>query len=264
MEKQLSFENEGLKFQGILATPDDMPKQGRSPLVLLCPGLTRGPDWHHNFPILAYALAKGGLASFRFDYRGRGNSQGKQEDATITSMISDVQCALRFLRDESTDQIDPDKVGIVGIGHGGYFACCVASEDSSIGAIASWGILARPSEGYQAHHGVDYLEKAKKDGFILINDVRCGLPLFEECEGVPYLADRLDRLPPALFLQARDDPVSKLETAQELVKALEDKGIAASLEVLPGRRHFDPKEPSGYRHIDRTVSWFKSHFASSA
>ncbi len=50
------------------------------------------------FARLADGLAAGGIASLRFDLRGHGESEGRQEDLTISGVLNDIRAALAHAR----------------------------------------------------------------------------------------------------------------------------------------------------------------------
>lgn len=51
------------------------------------------------FTRLAAGLASGGAAVLRFDYRGHGESAGRQEDLTLAAVRNDIRAAIALLRD---------------------------------------------------------------------------------------------------------------------------------------------------------------------
>jgi uncharacterized protein len=68
-------------------------------------GVTRGEDGF--FTRLAAGLADAGVASPRFDLRGHGESEGRQEETTLTALtaltahLNDIAAALACVREET-------------------------------------------------------------------------------------------------------------------------------------------------------------------
>jgi len=105
---------------------------GRGPMAPQRPGLLRR---------LAEALAVRGVASFRYDPRGCGESDGDWAASDLFSRIDDARDALGATR--SRPELDLARTGIVGHGEGAAIALSVAIADPSIGALTLIGAPAR-------------------------------------------------------------------------------------------------------------------------
>lgn len=82
--------HDGLRLVGTLVTPD---QPGDQAIVLVHGGgVTR--DEAGFFTRLASGLAEAGVASLRFDLRGHGESEGRQEDLTLSAILNDMDTAL--------------------------------------------------------------------------------------------------------------------------------------------------------------------------
>ena len=69
------LENEGQKIFGILHRPIHVDS---CPAVLICHGLAGHKTGQYRiYVILAEKLSEAGIASFRIDFRGSGDSEGK-------------------------------------------------------------------------------------------------------------------------------------------------------------------------------------------
>jgi alpha-beta hydrolase superfamily lysophospholipase len=51
------------------------------------------------FTRLAVGLGEAGVASLRFDLRGHGESEGRQEELTLATILNDIGAALAHVRD---------------------------------------------------------------------------------------------------------------------------------------------------------------------
>lgn len=76
-------------------------------------GVTR--DEGGFFTRLANGLGEAGLASLRFDLRGHGRSDGKQEDLTLSAILNDIRTAIAHVRAST----DTDAVSLLGASFGG-------------------------------------------------------------------------------------------------------------------------------------------------
>lgn len=86
--------HDGLRLAGTLVTPDQPTTRG----VVLVHGGGVTRDEAGFFTRLADGLAAAGVASLRFDLRGHGESEGRQEDLTLSSILNDIDTALAYVR----------------------------------------------------------------------------------------------------------------------------------------------------------------------
>jgi alpha-beta hydrolase superfamily lysophospholipase len=102
---------DGLHLAGTIATPGYPP--AAAVLLVHGGGVTREEGGF--FTRLADGLADFGLASLRFDLRGHGESEGAQEELTLSTVLNDIRVALAHLR-ETTETA---RVSLLGTSFGG-------------------------------------------------------------------------------------------------------------------------------------------------
>jgi uncharacterized protein len=86
---------DGLRLASTVVTPDANP-QGKAIVLVHGGGVTREEGGF--FTRLAAGLAAAGVASLRFDLRGHGESEGRQEELTLASILNDIRVALAKVR----------------------------------------------------------------------------------------------------------------------------------------------------------------------
>ena len=137
------FENkiEGIKLAGTLTLPN---KTGVFPAVILITG--SGPQnrdeeimGHKPFLVLSDFLTKNGIAVIRFDDRGTNLSTGNFATATTANFATDVESAIEYLK--TRNEINKNKIGLIGHSEGGLIAQMVASKYKDIAFIV---LLASP------------------------------------------------------------------------------------------------------------------------
>ncbi|MEU4234724.1 alpha/beta fold hydrolase [Nonomuraea sp. NPDC026600] len=102
---------DGLHLAGTLATPGESTE---SAVVLVHGGgVTREESGF--FTRLAAGLAETGLASLRFDLRGHGESEGRQEELTLATILNDIRVALRHVHDAT----GANRISLLGASFGG-------------------------------------------------------------------------------------------------------------------------------------------------
>ena len=98
-EKAISFAVDGQPINGILATPENDAPKGVIIFSHGWSGFRAGPaDLLTN---LARTFAANGYSSIRFDYRGRGESQGDGLNASLVTMADDLVAAVAAAKAET-------------------------------------------------------------------------------------------------------------------------------------------------------------------
>ncbi|GGO82505.1 alpha/beta hydrolase [Wenjunlia tyrosinilytica] len=97
---------DGLHLAGTLVEPGQ--PTSRAVVFVHGGGVTREEGGF--FTRLADGLADAGVASLRFDLRGHGQSEGRQEDLTLSAVLNDIRVVLAQVR-ESTGAEDAILLG---------------------------------------------------------------------------------------------------------------------------------------------------------
>ena len=139
VEHEITFASDDLTLAGTLLLPIG-PDSQKMTAALLIHG--SGPvDRDGNaegmqmdaYRQVAHSLADVGVASFRFDKRGVGASEGEAALASRNDLLDDVRAALTALREQS--QIDSSRVVLIGHSEGAYLAPILAAEDPTIAGV---------------------------------------------------------------------------------------------------------------------------------
>ena len=96
MEKHFHFESDGSRLLGVTHTPDGQQCRPLG-LVLLHGWAGYRIGAHGMFVKLAREACQRGFACLRFDFRGRGDSEGEAHETTLSTMIADAQVAAQEL-----------------------------------------------------------------------------------------------------------------------------------------------------------------------
>jgi uncharacterized protein len=134
-EHWLSFEVRNQRLHGML----HLPQTGNQPhpCVILLHGFTGNAlEPHRLFILMARLLAQNGIAAFRFDFRGSGNSEGGFEEMTPSREVEDAQAALRLL-EARPDVLDRNRFGILGLSMGGMVAALTVGLEQ-VKALCLW------------------------------------------------------------------------------------------------------------------------------
>jgi len=108
------------------------PSLETSACAITCHGFLSNKDGSKYLNI-AHSFCEEGLAVFRFDFRGCGESKGLLEETTLTGRIEDLRAALNFIEEQGFE-----KIGVMGSSLGGYVSILTAAKDKRIKALATW------------------------------------------------------------------------------------------------------------------------------
>ncbi len=126
-----------IKLAGTLTIPNGVQKP---PVAILISG--SGPQNrneeikafnHRPFLVLSDYLTTNGIAVLRYDDRGVAQSEGVHKGATSADFATDVEAAVAYLK--TRNDIDVNKIGLIGHSEGGFIAPMVASRDKDIAFI---------------------------------------------------------------------------------------------------------------------------------
>ncbi len=148
IERKITFQSSSLTLEGTLLLPGADRKY---PAVLLLPGSGQ-VDRDENTSKLAINvmreiannLASQGIATFRYDKRGVGASQGDYWTTGFHDRVSDAEVALAWLK--SQDQIQANKVFLLGHSEGSGISIRLAGSGAAVAGIILLAGWARPSQ----------------------------------------------------------------------------------------------------------------------
>jgi fermentation-respiration switch protein FrsA (DUF1100 family) len=126
------------KLALVLHLPD---AAGRVPCVVACHGLHASKD-SDKYLLLGDALPSAGLALARFDFRGCGESSGREDETTVASRIEDVEAVLALL--QGHPRLD-GRFGLLGSSLGGFVALFGAARRPGT-PVVTWNAPASLTE----------------------------------------------------------------------------------------------------------------------
>lgn len=201
-QKKLKFASrDGLNLHGTLATPPGKVEGA----LLMVHGITSDRDEWGIFELVAEELAKDGIASLRFDFRGHGESALDQNLISLSGILSDVLAAW----DELEGRLDATgrRLGryTLGSSYGGGLSYAAASR---IGRIDRAFMMA-PVLNYMTdleNCAPKWLSELKRKDHLRYNDLKLGRPLANEAMYFDPLAGAA--VPATIFHGTLDTDVS--------------------------------------------------------
>ena len=136
MEQPLFIENNEYKLFALLheagepiGTNQISDPDLKKPCFVFCHPFAEEKLISHRVMVnLARRLAREGVSCLRFDYMGHGDSDGRFEDSTVETRLSDIICAVHFLKNRAQNQ----DVGLIGVRFGATLAALAAEKLSGV------------------------------------------------------------------------------------------------------------------------------------
>jgi pimeloyl-ACP methyl ester carboxylesterase len=215
-----------------------------------------GVEGYRLFRQVADTLGRRGIAVLRLDDRGVGASGGNHSTATSRDFADDVRAAIAWLR--TRDDIDPDRIALVGHSEGGLIAPLVAADDARLAAIV---LMAGPAYSgariiaFQQRSAIAQLNsagtEASRDTMFRLAQQQ----LDSTARSNPWIREFLqyDPLPtarrvrtPVLVLQGDTDQQVTPEQADTLVAAfVAGRNDRITMHRLPNTNHLFQRDSSG-------------------
>jgi len=133
VERKISFYSDGYKLDGSLYLPDDYKDGEKRPCIIANSGYL---GLNAIYPALfSRHLTKLGYVCLGFDYRGFAKSGGKAGYCRLEYEVEDIVNAVTYARMQ--DEIDINKIGLIGWGMGAAIVVEVASKDERVSCVAA-------------------------------------------------------------------------------------------------------------------------------
>jgi len=178
------------------------------------------------------------------------------EKALFPAQVQDVKAAVRWLRANATEyQLDPNRVGVWGIGAGGHLAALLATSDAD--APFELGVAANAQFSGRVQAAVEWfgeIDVAVLEDPMYARYLGCAAA---DCPDLAAQANATNYVtmddPPLLMVHGANDRSVPVTTAQDLYAALRNVGVDARLTVVDGAGHGGPEwnDPALLEQVDR-------------
>jgi len=137
---------------------------GRRPGIVFCPGFT-GTKYAAFYTPYIEAMTKAGYAVLILDYRGWGDSEGQRGLLYPLMQVEDIRSGLTYL--ELRDEVDPQRLGLIGVSFGGANVSYVAGVDPRVRCTVSVSGIADGAAWLQRmrreYEWVEFLDRVAED-----------------------------------------------------------------------------------------------------
>lgn len=256
MNKVTFQSKDGLKLVGIWA----VPTQSTNKAVVMAHGLSVNKDESGLFIKLAETLREDGFAVFRFDFRGRPESEGKAIDMTIKGELLDLDAAI-----EEAINKNYNRVGLLGASFGGSIATLYTSKNQNkLKCLCLWNpvlnydhTFINPFLPWLINDINDMKKDISQKGWTTLGKKNyiIGKGLFNEMTRLfPY--DELKKISiPTIIIHGDKDTYVPFEDSKKYAKNLKN-GVFIKIE---GAEHGFHQEPFETQVVNITLDFFKKY-----
>jgi dienelactone hydrolase len=204
-------------------------EDGQSPTILVAHGNAGCLPDHDEFCAF---LADHGFNVLLFDYRGYGRSDLPKRGLNRADLVVDTRAAFEYLL--TRDDVDPDRIGLLGYSLGGNIGLGFTVGEDRIRAVVTLATFSRWQDVAGDHGG--------PLGRFLIG------PGMDAADSVASLGAR-----PYLIVHGDDDDIVPHRHAAILEEAARDAGVPVTRLDVPGADHLDMTEGQG---VQRAIAEF--------
>lgn len=162
-KKNVYFFSDGLKLSATLYIPDYYKEGEKRAGVIILQGFTANKEMFR--PREAKYFNDAGYVVLTMDYRGFGASEGPRGELIPLERVEDVRNAVTFLKLQQ--EVDKEKIGVVGHCFGGGVATYAAAIDERIKCLVAVGVIGNGGRWLQStrrhYEWVDFLKQLEED-----------------------------------------------------------------------------------------------------
>lgn len=237
MTEKIFFKNsKGDKLYGILSLVD----KERS-IVILCHGRTSSKN-SPSILALEKKLNANKISTFRFDFYGHGESDGKFEDATVSEAADDISNAIKLLKKQGHK-----KIGLVGSSFGGAASILAASKSDDLSFLVLRAPVSDYYEKILSEKKRYPLEEWKKKRFIYHRNMKgkkflLNYSFFEDIVSrKSYEIVKKIKIPVLIVHGDKDEqvPLSQSKKSAKLIKKCKLKIIKGADHIFSKPEHFN-------------------------
>jgi len=247
MEKIFIKNKNGEKLAGVFHKVND-----KKAVVIICHGWPGSKD-RKLIKSISEKLEENNINSFRFDFSGHGESEGKFEDATVSKEKDDLNSIIKHFKEKDY------KISLIGHSTGSLIIVIYASENKNSNFLIS---ISSQSETKNSLNNYDkeQQEKIKNNEFVYYNEKRYGtkfkvFPKFFEDISTYNALELVKKITcPKLFIHGSEDKSLNPKESQDYYENAEEP---KEIKIIEGADHNFTDEKHLNEMIDYCVNWIK-------
>lgn len=256
-EESCSFtDQQGHLIAAVLTRPAEPSDR----VAVLCHGFLSSKNSTTN-KTLTRMLTERGIATFRFDFFGQGESEGPFERLTTTLAVGQAMAALDLMRSKGFRRL-----ALMGSSFGGLVSILTAAQRTDLACLALKCPVVDFAEELRLEFGDAEMTKWKATDTIpnIIGDqsrITLSYAFYEDClRRIAYEpAQRIAA--PTMIVQGDQDEHVPLHQSRRLFEALQTE---KRLEMLPGADHQFTKTGDFHKMTTLIADWLTEHLSPAA
>lgn len=227
MEEKIFFKNsKGENICGLLSIV------GKDKIAVLCHGHSSGKN-NKTYRTITPILNNQGISTFRFDFYGNGESDGKFEESDLSESIDDTLQAIKLVKEKGFK-----KIILVGSSFGGLSSTITASKSKDLYALVLKSPVSNYKEVHLNRYGKTGIIKWKQKGQVLFGkkderELKLNYSFVEDYKkyNTYELAKQIKI--PTLIIHGDADEIVPVSQSKKLVKIIPN----AKLVLVKGSNH---------------------------
>lgn len=256
MQEYVEIVSGGYTLRGFLHRPD--PQGKRVPAVILFHGYSanKSNGW---FVELARRLEERGFACLRFDFMGSGDSDGRFEEMSIETEISDGLSILRYAH--SLACVDENRIGLAGVSFGGLAAAILAGRQPALVralCLCCPAIIAI-KDAREGRAGRTDITSALTEGTADVDGLLVGRRFLEDTQRLDFETEAARYGKRTLLIWGDRDPI----VPPDIISRCENVyGDRLQKLMIQGVGHMFETRPARVRLMDETVAFFERELSA--
>ncbi len=248
-EERVSFPNQrGRRLAGLLVRPD---LGEPAAVVVMAHGMLSGKNSPKHIE-LSRRLADRDIASLRFDFSSRYESEGPIEEMTYAQGVEDMRAAVEFSR----ETLGPLPLGLHGSSMGGAIVLLYAARHGGVDAIATIAAVGRPAPLWEKWLGPEGMARWEREGWTTFENQRIPWGFYRDALSKDAIAAAARVRCPLLVVHGDEDTIVPVEQAEAIHAAAPGP---KRIVIIPGGGHrFDRAEELD-RMLGEVSDWFAEH-----
>jgi uncharacterized protein len=260
IRKLIAFSSGSFELTATADLPCE-PADATFPSVILCHGFTGNRfESRRLYVRLGRLLAARGIASFRFDHRGCGESEGDFQDFTSDGYLEDLDTALKeFLAQPWADHA---RTAVVGYSLGGASASYLLSRRSNFSTAVLWAPVAKPGIIRERLSLNPSFEKYRELGYYDLGGFRVSRDYLDRISEVAKPLEWIKNYAgPTLFIHGEDDDIVPPDHSAQY---LHIRGNSRDGRIiLSNADHAFTSAVNGDLVVQHSLDWITSHLPAA-
>ena len=250
IEQKIYYDSkDNIKLCGLLSVVNECKK-----IIILCHGLKGNKTETGSFNFLVKELQAQNINSFRFDFRGHGESSGNDYEMTVTKELEDLEKTIDMLIKKGFNEFI-----ILGASFGASIMSLLDyNKYNCVKGLINWygAIDYKATIEDDSFFSVEHKKIAVRDGFYPIVSKRTGkvfklgLPLFEEIDTIVPYKKLIEVELPILFVHGLVDDMVPYQLSEKVCSMCKNAKIKL---IENGNHTFSSDKKALDQAIDESI-----------